>query len=198
MIDIHCHLLPGIDDGPRNWDESLDLCRAMVDDGIHRAVTTPHLVDGVYENTTDVTAPLVAELAARLGDAGIALEVAAAAEIDISSRFVSTAAEHIPTLCGRAALLEMPVAVIPHAMEHILFGVRTRSLVPILAHPERNHVVQETPELVRTWIASGAVIQLDAESLLGLWGSAAKRCAEKLLLMGVVGAIGRASCRERV
>lgn len=199
MIDLHCHLLPGIDDGPRTWGESIDLCRAMVDDGITRAITTPHLIDGVYENTLQVTRPLVAELRQRLGDNGICLDVDAAAEIDISSRFVSGDGSDIPTLCGTAALLEMPVAVIPHAMERILFAVRSRSLLPVLAHPERNHLVQENPEVVASWVELGAILQLDAESLLGLWGKSAQRCAEQLLMKGIVGVVASDShsCRKR-
>ncbi|HYC55676.1 MAG TPA: CpsB/CapC family capsule biosynthesis tyrosine phosphatase [Candidatus Binatia bacterium] len=199
MIDIHCHLLPGIDDGPRNWEESTDLCRAMVEDGITRAITTPHLIDGVYENTLQVTRPLVAELRQRLGDAGIDLDVEAAAEIDISSRFVSGDSSGMPTLCGSAALLEMPVAVIPHAMEQILFAVRSRGLLPVLAHPERNHLVQENPDVVTAWVQLGAVLQIDAESLLGLWGKGSQRCAEKLLMNGVVAAVSSDShsCRKR-
>jgi len=199
MIDIHCHLLPGIDDGPRSWEESLDLCRAMVDDGIAHAVTTPHLIDGVYENTNAVVQPLAAELATRLADAGIPLKLDAAAEIDISSRFVSTGGQDIPALCGNAVLLEMPVAVVPHAMEHILFAVSSRGMKPVLAHPERNHLVQDKPEMVLSWIAAGAVLQIDAESVLGLWGPASKRSAETLLTRGLVAAMASDahSCKRR-
>lgn len=199
MIDIHCHLLPGIDDGPRTWEDSLDLCRAMVDDGIVHAVTTPHLIDGVYENTNAVVQPLAAELANRLADAGIALRLDAAAEIDISSRFVSTEGQDIPSLCGNAVLLEMPVAVVPHAMEHILFAVSSRGMKPVLAHPERNHLVQDKPEIVVSWIQAGAVLQIDAESLLGLWGPASRRAAETLLTRGLVAAMASDahSCNRR-
>lgn len=199
MIDIHCHLLPGIDDGPRDWEQAVDLCRAMVEDGITRAITTPHFIDGVYENGRAVTGPLLTELIARLGDAGIALELDAAAEIDISSRLVSTGGQDIPSLGGHAVLLEMPVAVVPHAMEHILFAVSSRGMVPVLAHPERNHLVQENPELAAAWVASGAVLQLDAESLFGIWGGGAKRCAETLLTRGLVGAVASDShsCAKR-
>jgi len=199
MIDIHCHLLPGVDDGPRSWEESLDLCRALVDDGITHAITTPHLIDGVYDNTRSVVQPLAATLVRRLGDAGIALQLDAAAEIDISSRFVSTGGQDIPALCGKAVLLEMPVAVVPHAMEHILFAVSSRGIVPILGHPERNHLVQDRPEMVTSWIATGAVLQIDAESLLGLWGSGSKRCSETLLTRGLVGVMASDShsCSRR-
>lgn len=189
MIDIHCHLLPGIDDGPRSWEDSLDLCRAMIDDGIVHATTTPHLIDGVYENTSPVVQPLLLELRQRLEAAGIDLKLDAAAEIDISSRFVSTDAPDIPTLNGHGVLLEMPVSVIPHSMAQILFGVSARGFLPILAHPERNHLVQDQPDLVLEWVAAGAALQLDAESLLGIWGRGAERCAIRLMELGVASAL---------
>ncbi len=189
MIDIHCHLLPGIDDGPRNWEDSLDLCRAMVDDGIEHATTTPHLIDGVYENTSPVVQPLLLELRQRLREAGIALKLDVAAEIDISSRFVATDAPNIPTLSGHGVLLEMPVSVVPHSMAQILFGVSARGYVPILAHPERNQLVQDQPDLVLEWVQTGAALQLDAESLLGIWGRGAERAAIRLLELGVVSAL---------
>ncbi len=189
MIDIHCHLLPGIDDGPRTWEDSLDLCRAMVDDGITHATTTPHLIDGVYENTSAVVQPLLLELRQRLEAAGVSLQLDAAAEIDISSRFVSADAPDIPTLSGHGVLLEMPVSVVPHSMAQILFGVRARGYVPILAHPERNQLVQDKPDLVLEWVQAGAALQLDAESMLGIWGRGAERCAIRLLELGVVSAL---------
>ncbi len=184
MIDLHCHLLPGIDDGPRNWDQALELCRAMAADGITRAFATPHLIDGVYENTVSVTGPLVHELRDRLADANVTLQVDVAAEIDISSRFVTGTDESTPTLADAAILLEMPVAVVPAAMDQILFGVRARGLLPLLAHPERNHFVQQNPRLTDDWIAADALLQIDAESLLGIWGGSAQRCAEYLLTTG--------------
>ncbi len=186
MIDIHCHLLPGIDDGPRDWDQSLALCQAMVDDGITRAVVTPHLIDGVYENTRPLVERLTAELSERLGAAGIALEVLAGAEVDISSRLIGEDSDDLPLLGGGAAvLLEMPVAVIPHAMGDIIFQATSRDLVPVLAHPERNAILQQNPALAREWIDAGAAMQLDGDSLLGIWGRRTKLCSETLLLEGL-------------
>jgi protein-tyrosine phosphatase len=184
MIDLHCHILPGIDDGPRNWDQAIELCRAMAGDGITRAFATPHLIDGVYENTLSIIEPLARQLRDRLTDANIALQIDVAAEIDISSRFVTGTDELTPTLASSAILLEMPVAVIPAAMSQILFRVRARGLLPLLAHPERNHFVQQNPRLTDDWISADALLQIDAESLLGIWGGSAQRCAEYLLTSG--------------
>jgi protein-tyrosine phosphatase len=184
MIDIHCHLLPGIDDGPKSWEESLDLAQAMVDDGIATAVATPHLIDGVYGNTRTVVEPLVVQLRDRLKSAGIELRVEAAAEVDLSSRHVTSESLELPLLGGNAVLLEMPMAVIPHAMADILFGLRSRGILPVLAHPERNELLQDNVSLCDDWLQSGAALQLDADSLLGVWGHNTQRCAERLLQRG--------------
>lgn len=184
MIDIHCHLLPGIDDGPKNWDDSIDLARAMVADGITTAVATPHLIDGVYQNIREVVDPLVAQLNERLAQADIKLIVLAAAEVDLSSRHVTMDSPELPLIGGKSVLLEMPMAVIPHAMADILFSVRSRGILPVLAHPERNEILQDNPALAVDWIHAGAALQLDADSLLGVWGRRTKHCAEHLLRAG--------------
>jgi protein-tyrosine phosphatase len=186
MIDIHCHLLPGIDDGPRNWEQSIDLCRAMTDNGIRTAVATPHLIDGIYENTLSRVEPLTLELNERLADADIALKVLPGAEVDISSRYLTAPSVDLPRLGGGAGpvLLEMPMAVIPHAMAAIIFTARSQGMIPILAHPERNEPLQERSSIAASWIDAGAVLQLDGDSLLGIWGKATKYCAIELLERG--------------
>ncbi|MFQ5479458.1 MAG: tyrosine-protein phosphatase [Candidatus Binatia bacterium] len=185
MIDIHCHLLPGIDDGPKNWEQSVSLCKAMAADGIVKAVATPHLIDGVYNNTLSRVRPLTRQLNQRLAEAGVALEVLCGAEVDLSSRYVGSGSPELPRLGGGpAVLLEMPVAVLPQAMNEIMFSVRSQGLVPVLAHPERNELLQDTISLAKQWIDAGAALQLDGDSLLGVWGRRSKACAEQLIARG--------------
>jgi len=182
MIDIHSHLLPGIDDGPKTWEQSIALCRSIVADGVTISVATPHLIDGVYDNTLSRVGPLVEQLNKRLQAENIPLKVLPGAEIDFSSRHVTTLSDDVPWLGGTSAvLLEMPVAVIPPAIFETIFTLRSRSIVPVIAHPERNEVLQDHPSKAQAWLDAGALLQLDAESLLGLWGHRAQRCAEYLL-----------------
>ena len=186
MIDIHSHILPSIDDGPRNWDAALKLCRALVEDGVRTAVATPHLIDGVFENVASRVTPLVGELNERLGAEGVELEVLAGAEVDFSSRYVAEQIHELPLLGGgTAVLLEMPVAVIPPAIQETIFALRSRGLIPVIAHPERNELLQDRPDLARAWIDAGALLQLDGDSLLGVWGRHTQRCAEHLLRSGL-------------
>lgn len=190
MIDIHSHLLPGVDDGPKDWKSAVDLCRAMSDIGIRTAVATPHLIDGVYNNVRSKVEPLTRELNDRVASAGIALTILAGAEVDLSSRLVSPRSPDLPCLAlNNAVLLEMPMAVLPHAMAGILFSVRSQSLIPVLAHPERNELLQDDLDLAHSWLQTGALLQIDGDSLLGVWGQRAQRCAEELLEHGMVHAM---------
>ena len=186
MIDIHSHLLPGIDDGPKNWEQSLDLCRAVADDGVRLSVATPHLIDGVYENIRPLVTGLTEELRERLEAAGVALDVRAGAEVDVSSRYLVERYDDLPLLAGAGSvLLEMPVAVIPAALQETIFRLRARGIIPVLAHPERNEELQRDPSLVLPWIDGGAALQLDGDSLLGVWGRHTQRCAYTLLERGL-------------
>jgi protein-tyrosine phosphatase len=186
MIDIHSHILPGIDDGPRDWEKSIALCRSLVGDGIETAVATPHLIDGVFENISSRVGPLVDELNGRLRRADIALTVLPGAEVDFSSRYAAERTDELPSLGGgRAVLLEMPVAVIPPAISQTIFALRSRGFFPVFAHPERNELIQDRPGLVREWLGSGALLQLDGDSLLGVWGKRTQACAEHLLRRGL-------------
>jgi protein-tyrosine phosphatase len=185
MIDIHSHLLPGIDDGPKTWDESLALCRRVAEQGVTTSIATPHLIDGVYNNTRSRLVGLVRELSDRLLEAGIPLEVLVGAEVDFSSRHVLEITDELPRIGnGGAVLIEMPVAVVPPRIADRLFRVRAHGVIPILAHPERNEELQRRPQLAREWVDAGAALQLDAESLLGLWGPRARACAETVLRAG--------------
>jgi protein-tyrosine phosphatase len=172
----------------------------MVDNGITKAVATPHLIDGIYDNIRGRVEPLVADLNSRLRDADVPLPVLSGAEVDISSRYLTAPAVDLPRLGGAGAvLLEMPMAVVPHTMADIIFSARSQGMIPILAHPERNEPLQDNLALAENWIQAGAVLQLDGDSLLGVWGKAAKYCAIALLESGMFHAMASDahSCEKR-
>ena len=103
----------------------------------------------------------------------------------VSSRHVTERSDELPTLGdSRTVLLEMPVAVIPPAIQETIFALRSRGLVPLIAHPERNELLQDRPSLVAEWIEAGALLQLDGDSLLGIWGHHTERCAKQMLRLG--------------
>jgi protein-tyrosine phosphatase len=201
MIDIHSHLLPGVDEGPKSWEESLRLCRALVDDGITTAVATPHVIDRVYPNTATMVRAFVGELNERLAAAAVPLTVLPGGEIQVSCRHLTEPPfDSLPTLAGhRYLLLELPAAFVPPSLENLLFSLLARGVFPVIAHPERCIAVQTDLRLAHRWRRAGAVLQVDAESLLGLFGDATARAARGLVLAGLAHALASDShsCHRR-
>ena len=182
-VDIHTHLLPGIDDGPSTWDESLDLCRLLVAEGVRTAVATPHVVDNAYESTRTSITAAVAELNRRLDRAAIPLSVLPGGEVEMSClRLTQPPHDEIPTLNGTCyVLIEIPPAAQPPTLSALLFTLMSRGTIPILAHAERIQALQENLTLASEWNVTGCYFQIDAESVLGLWGNRAAAAARRLI-----------------
>jgi protein-tyrosine phosphatase len=182
MTDIHCHILPGIDDGPRTLDESVSMARMAADDGIIRIVATPHIN---YELTDPVLIQtMVSELNARLSDEGINLKVYAGADvsavIDPSLVVAYTVNE------SRYLLLEFPYGRIPANARGTVFRFASAGFRPIVTHPERNWSVISNPALVPELIESGALMQVTAGSITGEFGPEVAGCSKRLLKGGFV------------
>ena len=140
MIDLHAHLLPGVDDGPATWAEALELCRQLAGQGVTGVVATPHFVPGRYPNVGRVL-ELVRELNQRLHSQSCDLTVYPGAEAYLDSELPHLVASGtIPTLdnARRYLLLELPFEEIPSCTENVLFSLLLDGITPILAHPERN------------------------------------------------------------
>ena len=171
MIDTHCHLLPGLDDGPATVTESIQLARMMLADGVSGALCTPHYSRQFQTLHADALAQhqvLRGELAAE----GIALETAVAAEVS-PAYAVSAPLEELElrSVGGRFVVVEVlpdsPEAVFPTVAERL----GERGLVPVFAHPERSRAVHREPSAVDGARRDGALVQVLAPSLLGRWGS---------------------------
>ena len=185
-VDIHCHCLPGLDDGPEGPDDALALCRALVADGITAVVATPHQL-GRYDRRNDGPAvrEAVETLRKLLDDRGVPLEVYAGADVRLDERVVALVASgEVLTLAGGSwMLLELPhdTYIDPAPLIRLLArrGVRT-----IITHPERHDVVRSRPQVVGPWLTEGALVQLTAGSLVGHFGPRAEEAAWKWLAAG--------------
>ncbi len=187
MIDIHHHILPGVDDGPHELDEAVEMCRIAAAEGIGTIVATPHVLRGRWP----VFSPL--ELQAkleRLRDA-----VGDSPRLILGSEYffghdmadVLRADTSIVPLAGsRYVLLELAANNVPPMLEQPLYRTQLDGWVPIIAHPERNLVFQQKPELLAYLIGHGARVQLTASSLIGAFGAEAKASAELFLERGLV------------
>ena len=190
MLDLHVHVLPGIDDGPRNLDDALKLARALVADGIEHVVATPHIYPGVFDNTPHRIAEAFERLQTAVTAEGLALTMTWAAEVRICPEIIDWL-EHrrLPLLDGSlvgpsTALIELPDGQIPVGTDRLAGLMLDRGITPLIAHPERNKAVMEQPSRLETLRRMGCRFQLTAGSVIGEFGSKAHATARHLLDAG--------------
>lgn len=186
MIDIHCHLLPGIDDGPKVVDEAIAMARMAVADGISRMVLTPHIHPGRWDNQRSQLLEEVDRLRCALRDSQIPLQVGLAAEVRLSDEiFLLLEKEHIPFYgCYdgyQLMLLELPHSHVPPGTENLVNWLIKQKIRPVIAHPERNKEVMKNPERVRWFDAAGCYFQFTAGAVVGRFGAKAEATVKQLL-----------------
>ena len=194
MIDLHCHYLPGIDDGAQTLDEALALARAAVADGITHAVMTPHVHVGVFENRTASIEHAVAQLRAALVQHGIALSISAGGEVRIGAELIELLETGELPFLGhlngqRVMLLELPHGQVPVGAERFTGWLRKQGVLPLIAHPERNKDVMRNLAKLDPFIEQGCLLQVTAGSLIGSFGELAQRHARELLDRGDIYAV---------
>jgi protein-tyrosine phosphatase len=188
FVDIHCHILPGIDDGARDWDESLAMARLASADGTATIIATPHQLGSYGGNHGDTIRHRVAELSERLAIAGISLRVLPGADVRVDAQLVEQILSgEVPTLGdhGRHVLLELPHELyIP--LESIVERLARHNIVAILSHPERNEGILRRPDVLEPLVSAGCLLQVTAGSLCGTFGESCRRLAESLVVGGLV------------
>jgi protein-tyrosine phosphatase len=186
VIDLHCHYLPGIDDGAQTLDESLDLARAAIKAGIEVAVMTPHVHPGRYENNASSIKEMCAGFQQVLAHMKIPLQLRAGGEVRVSEDIMPMVEEgEIPflgELAGyRVMLLEFPHSHVTVGAEKLVDWLLERRIRPLIAHPERNKEVMRNPDKLRPFIEMGCLLQLTGASIIGRFGKPAERCATELI-----------------
>lgn len=191
MIDVHCHLLPGIDDGPGSMDESLELARVAVEHGITHSIVTPHIHPGRWDNEALSIRSAMDSYKRALSDANIPLKVGMSGEMRVSLEALQMVANHQVPFLGKwggnyVVLLEMPHSHIPTGIEKMIQWLNQRNIRPLIAHPERNKDVLRKLEKIQPLIDMGCLFQITAGSIAGKFGSKARDRARELLEKGVV------------
>ena len=189
MIDLHCHYLPGIDDGAQTLEESLDLARAAVAAGITTAVMTPHVHPGRYENNASSIAKLCAAFQRVLEHKHIPLAVRAGGEVRISADIIQMVEDQEIPFLGttdgyRIMLLEFPHSHLLLGADKLVKWLLARRIRPLIAHPERNKEVMRSVDKIAPFVESGCLLQLTGGSILGDFGKPAQDCARQILERG--------------
>ena len=187
MIDLHCHVLSGIDDGPATIEGSLSMARAAVAAGTRTLVATPH-VSLRYPNDAETIDRLVAQLSARLQAEGVELELLAGAEIAIT-RLADIPHGELQSLTlgdGPWLLVESPLNQVTTAVDIAVGELLRRGHRVVLAHPERCPAFRAAPEMLSELVDAGALTSITAGAVVGRFGGGVRRFALELLRDGLV------------
>ena len=180
MVDIHCHLLPGLDDGPEGLDESLEMAEVAIADGITHVVATPHS-NQEFAFDPELIRRRREELQEKVGDR---LKIATGCDFHLSYENLEKlhAEPGKFTINGKNYLLvEFADFAIPPGIDDILHRLHLAGLSTIVTHPERNVLICAKPEQLHRWIHQGSYVQVTAQSLLGRFGKRAQQIVERLL-----------------
>jgi protein-tyrosine phosphatase len=188
VIDLHCHLLPGIDDGSPDDETSLTMAKIAIDDGIRCIACTPHVYPGLYENTAADIRERVARLQAKLDAKGLKLRLTTGADAHLTPELLSRLrAATVPTLGGsRYFLLEPPHHVYPPRFEDSVFQFVLAGYIPVITHPERLTWISDHYDVFEQMARRGVWMQVTAGSLTGRFGRGAKYWGERMLGDGLV------------
>jgi protein-tyrosine phosphatase len=187
LIDLHSHLLPGIDDGSKDLAMSLAMARMAVADGITTIACTPHILPGVYNNSGPAIRKAAEQLKESIAEAGIPITIVTGADVHIVPDLdVQLRNGRALTLNdSRYLLLEPPHHVLPPRLEDLIFGLQAAGYVPILTHPERLSWVEGRYDLIGRLVSSSVLMQITAGSVMGRFGRRPRYWAERMLDEGL-------------
>ena len=184
MIDLHCHILPGADDGPSSLEESLSMAKTAVEDGIDTILATAHTLNGVYINPIEQVASMVDDLQQILTRNRIDLKLHAACEVHLCPHMLERVkGGDAGTInnAGKYMLLELPSQTIPERVKDEVFSLKLNGITPIITHPERNPHIQQDLDILYELVSMGALSQVTSFSVTGDFGMLVRRSAETLL-----------------
>ncbi len=188
MIDLHSHILPGVDDGAKDLEMSINMARMAVQDGIEVMACTPHFMPGMYDNVATDVRQRVADFNAALMHHNINLAVVTGSDAHIRPDFLNGLrnGEILTLHDSRYVLFEPPHNVMPQRLEELLFNIRVSGFVPILTHPERLKWIEQNYPIMQKLAQSGVWMQITAGSLTGRFGSRPQYWGKRMLAEGLV------------
>ncbi|WP_214793188.1 MULTISPECIES: CpsB/CapC family capsule biosynthesis tyrosine phosphatase [unclassified Exiguobacterium] len=187
MIDIHCHLLPAVDDGPGTVEQTIEMARRAVEEGVTAIVVTPHAFHPQFETEDLNVQEAAATLQNVLHQEGIKLDIYPGQEIRVFGDLVQALEDGAAlSLAGsRYVLVEFPSDTVPAYAEQLFFRLQTEGYTPVIAHPERNKELATNPKRLMDFVSSGALSQVTTSSLTGEFGQNVKEIAFVFLRNGL-------------
>lgn len=191
MLDLHSHILPGVDDGSRSLDESIQMARMYVENGYDSVIVTPHYYDGVYDSTRETNLAIMEELQEILSNEGIPLKLYLGNELYYSRDLPILLKEKRVSAMNSTSfvLVEFPMTEPPLFLEELVYQLQMAGVTPIFAHVERYRFVQKEPDALLPYLKKGCIMQMNLSSLRGE-SEKAKKTAEGLLARQMIQLVG--------
>jgi tyrosine-protein phosphatase YwqE len=190
-VDIHSHLIPGIDDGVKSMEESLAMIRGFAELGYKKLVTTPHIMSDYFKNTNDIILSGIDKVRSAVNDAKINIELDAAAEYYVDEMFLDKLKKkNILAINNKYLLFEISYINPPDNLYNVIFEINVNNYTPLLAHPERYNYWFERFEEYYRLKEAGALFQLNINSLTGYYGAQSKKAAERMIDENMIDFIG--------
>ncbi|WIV12086.1 CpsB/CapC family capsule biosynthesis tyrosine phosphatase [Proteiniborus sp. MB09-C3] len=192
MYDIHCHILPEIDDGANSMEEAINMAIMAKENGIEVIFATPHYIEGVGYKDSSYNREALEKLNSELEKRNIDMKIYLGCEVYSTCDALKLLEKGlIATLnSSNYMLIELPMHDIPIYIETMIYNLKLKGITPIIAHPERNTKIIENPNILHTLISKGALAQLNLPSLLGMYGESVKNTAEVLLKHDMIHFVG--------
>lgn len=188
MIDLHCHILPGVDDGSPDIETSLRLAKVAVEQGITHMLLTPHDMDGEYLNHKSDVIEKTKAFQTALDQNQISLSVYPGQEVHITGELLQAINRDDILFAdegNRYLILELPHNEVPEYTNKMLFSLQSRGITPVLVHPERNQGFIQNPKQLYEFVNQGCLTQLTASSYVGVFGEHVQQFTEQIVDAGL-------------
>lgn len=189
MIDLHCHMLPAVDDGAKTISMSLDLAKEAEHEGIDKILLTPHHMDGEYINHKEDVEKASNNLQMILKDNNINIELRPGQEVHISGSLLEAVDNgdilFADRLNKKYMMLEFPHSGVPEYAKDMIFELEVKGITPIIVHPERNHGIQKNPDILFDLVNQGCLTQITATSYVGGFGSEIQDFTDRIIDAGL-------------
>ncbi|MFD2044550.1 tyrosine-protein phosphatase [Ornithinibacillus salinisoli] len=193
MIDIHCHILPGVDDGARTMTESMVMAREAEKQGIQKIIATPHHQNGAFTNSASDIKPMVKLLNVKLLEANIPVEILPGQETRIYGEMVTDlkTGDLLPlNETSQYVFVELPDTHVPQYTTQLLFDMQIAGYIPIITHPERNQELIDNPDKLYRLVKNGAVTSITASSVIGKAGKKIQKFTQQLIASNLTHFVG--------
>lgn len=183
MIDIHCHILPDVDDGAKTIEDTIQMAKAAVEEGISTIIATPHHKNSKYDNTKSFIEDKVREINEVLKGENIPLTIVPGQETRIYGEIVEDMkkGDLLPLNNTQYFFIELPSSHVPRYTERLLYDLQLEGYVPIIVHPERNQEFFKSPDLLYKFVKNGCLTQVTAASIAGYFGKKIKKFSIQLI-----------------